>query len=287
MRYVDEGKYIADVTEKQPTLIMFLVDFSMSAEEVCKQLNIFLYSLITSCARGDGIRSYFDICVICYGCGEPRNVARGLLSNSLINSISSFDSSPLRVEDRKKKVDDGAGGLIEIATKFPVWFEENYKFQPNINTSNDLNLGLVQSAKLLVEWCERNTAAYPPTFIHVGIGDSINSESERIISLMKEISTRDGEVVVFNVDLDSHDSFPEDETKLALPSSRKLFQLASDLPLHYGLHLNDRQKYIEHNNKKLPKCYLSLEGMTDLSYLFSTLIGSEGDMYRSFFWERR
>ncbi len=47
----------------------------------------------------------------------------GALSGRDLVPISEVERNPLRIEDRVKKVADGAGGLIEQTVKFPVWFD--------------------------------------------------------------------------------------------------------------------------------------------------------------------
>jgi len=47
----------------------------------------------------------------------------GALSGKELASISEIANSPVRVEERAKKVDDGAGGLVDQKVRFPIWFD--------------------------------------------------------------------------------------------------------------------------------------------------------------------
>jgi hypothetical protein len=82
-----------------------------------------LSTLVINCTKADGVRSYFDIGVIAYGgAGVTTGFGRALASN-LIQPIGKIAEHPLRVEERAKKTDDGAGGIIDQKVKFPVWFD--------------------------------------------------------------------------------------------------------------------------------------------------------------------
>src|SRR5262245_54435677 len=118
------GPYSAEISRTNPTCFLFLVDQSRSmsqpfggqpgrtkAEGVADALNRLLANLVIKCARGDGVRDYFHVGVVGYGAqvGPP---GAGALSRPLV-PISAVANSPIRVEERKRKVDDGTGGLIE------------------------------------------------------------------------------------------------------------------------------------------------------------------------------
>jgi hypothetical protein len=126
--------YTAEISRSNPTAFLFLVDQSGSmsdkissgkskAEEVADVLNRTLATLIVRCTRADGTRNYFDLGVIGYGGDGAYNGFEGALSSSILHPLSAVEAAPLRIEERQKKISDGAGGIVEQAVKFPVWFE--------------------------------------------------------------------------------------------------------------------------------------------------------------------
>ncbi len=126
--------YGAEISRDNPTAFLFAIDQSGSMDEkpeggrskaefVSDVLNRTLYTLITNCSRADGVRRYFDVGVLAYGGSDVANGFGGALSGGIIHPISSVADAPLRVEERSRKVDDGAGGVIEQKVKFPIWFE--------------------------------------------------------------------------------------------------------------------------------------------------------------------
>ena len=61
------------------------------------------------CAKSEGIRDYFHVGVIGYG-GKVATALGGALAGQTLVPVSAIANNPLRVEQRKRKVDDGAGG---------------------------------------------------------------------------------------------------------------------------------------------------------------------------------
>src|SRR6201988_2845934 len=126
--------YEAEISREHPTCFLFVIDQSGSMDEmpeagrskaafVADVLNKTLYTLITSCSKSDGVRNYFDVGVIAYAGSEVGSGFGGALAGNIVHPIQAISEHTLRVEERKKKVDDGAGGIIELKTKFPVWFD--------------------------------------------------------------------------------------------------------------------------------------------------------------------
>ena len=93
------------------------------AQGVTDAINRLIQTLVYRCAKGEYILDRYLIGDIGYGdevsLGFPIDAMRG----SVLQPVSMFGTNPLRIEDRFKKVDDGAGGLIEQRVKFPIWLE--------------------------------------------------------------------------------------------------------------------------------------------------------------------
>src|ERR1700690_1619599 len=126
--------YGAEISRDNPTAFLFVIDQSGSMDEkteggrskaqfVSDVLNKTLYTLVTNCSKADGVRNYFDVGIIAYGTSNVGTGFGGAISNAIIHPINVISENPLRVEDRTRKLDDGAGGIIEQSTKFPVWLD--------------------------------------------------------------------------------------------------------------------------------------------------------------------
>src|SRR4051812_5826040 len=126
--------YAAEISRANPACICLILDQSGSMSDqiaggerrksdfLADAVNRILESLSVRCAKGEEIRDYFDIIAIGYGAGVSSAFA-GTLAGRDVVSISELANKPARVENRTKKVDDGAGGLVEQQVRFPVWID--------------------------------------------------------------------------------------------------------------------------------------------------------------------
>jgi len=233
--------YEAQISRGNPTAFLFVVDQSGSmsdkmssgrskAEFVADALNRTLMNLVTRCTKAEGVRDYFDVGVLGYGGNEIGNGFAGPLGSSVLNPISSIEQNPVRVEDRKKKMDDGAGGILETSVKFPVWFE------PKASGGTPMREALTRAAEELVAWCDAHPDCYPPTILHVTDGESTDGDPEEIATHLKQIRTNDGETLMLNIHVSSlgTDSirFPSSAGSLPDDYAKLLFRMSSQLPEH-------------------------------------------------------
>lgn len=233
--------YSAEISRSSPTAFLFIVDQSGSmndkmssgrskAEQVADVLNRTLATLITRCTKSEGTRNYFEIGVIGYGGNGAYNGFQGPLSSQVIHPISEIESSPLKIEERKKKVDDGAGGIIEQGIKFPVWFE------PHASGGTPMCQAITKAAEELVSWCDSHPDSYPPTVLHITDGESTDGDPEQLAAQLSQIQTSDGSVLLFNLHVSTLGAnpieFPASQNNLADDYAKLLFRMSSQLPEH-------------------------------------------------------
>lgn len=233
--------YRAEISRSNPTAFIFLIDQSGSmvdrmstgrskSNQVADVLNRTLATLITRCTKSEGTRNYFDIGVIAYGGDGAYNGFQGALSSSILHPISVIESAPLRIDERKKKVDDGAGGIVEYSVKFPVWFE------PRSNGGTPMCQAITKVAEELVAWCDAHPGCYPPTILHITDGASTDGDPEQLASQLRQIQTDDGQALLFNLHVSSTEAspveFPADEAGLPDDYAKLLFRMSSPLPEH-------------------------------------------------------
>jgi hypothetical protein len=233
--------YTAEISRSNPTAFLFVVDQSGSmsdklsterskADQVADVLNRTLATLITRCTKSEGTRNYFDIGVIGYGDKGAYNGFQGELGNSILHPISAIEAAPLKIEERKKKMDDGAGGVIEQTIKFPVWFE------PKSGGGTPMCQAITRAAEELVAWCDAHPQCYPPTVLHITDGESTDGDPESLASQLKQIQTNDGSVLLFNLHVSASGGapvqFPASESTLSDEYAKLLFRMSSELPEH-------------------------------------------------------
>jgi hypothetical protein len=233
--------YEAQISRNSPTAFLFVVDQSGSmsdkmssgkskAEFVSDALNRTLMNLVTRCTKSEGVRDYFDVGVIGYNGNGVSNGLSGVLGSQILHPISAFEQNPSRIEDRKRKQDDGAGGIVETTIKFPVWFD------PVATGGTPMRAALTRAAEELVAWCDAHPDSYPPTILHVTDGESTDGDPEELASHVRQIRTNDGEVLLFNLHASTlgHNpiSFPSAESGLPDNFAKLLFRMSSLLPDH-------------------------------------------------------
>lgn len=233
--------YTAEISRSSPTAFLFLVDQSGSmdekmatgrskAQQVADVLNRTLATLITRCTKSEGTRNYFDIGVIGYGGDGAYNGFQGALGGSILHPISAIEASPLKIEERKKKTDDGAGGIIEQSIKFPVWFEDK------ASGGTPMCQAFTKAAEELVSWCDTHPDCYPPTVLHITDGASTDGDPEAITSQLKQIQTNDGNTLIINLHVSTSGEnaieFPAAESGLPDDYAKLLFRMSSPLPTH-------------------------------------------------------
>jgi hypothetical protein len=232
--------YSAEISRANPSAFVFLIDQSGSMVEpiagsenkrkcdsVADAINRLLHNLIIKCARGEGVRNFYEVCVIGYGSTVAPAFSGPLAGRDLV-PLSEVASSPARVEERIRKVDDGSGGLIEQKVKFPVWFE------PIAKGITPMGTALSLTSKVLKEWVVRHMASYPPIVINISDGEATDSgpvpQAEELCSL----ATEDGNVLLLNCHISNQTTqpivFPDSDVDLPDSFSKSLFSVSSILP---------------------------------------------------------
>jgi len=241
--------YQAEISRENPTCFLFVIDQSGSMDEITETgrskadfvadvLNKTLYTLVTSCSKAEGVRNYFDVGVIAYGGSEVASGFGGALAGGIVHPINAISEHTLRIEERRKKVDDGAGGIVELKTKFPVWFD------PKSAGGTPMRAALSRTREAVAEWCEAHPGSYPPTILHVTDGQSTDGAPEDVADGLRQIATKDGEALLFNLHVTTGGGleivFPTAEAELDDEYSRMLFRMSSPLPAHLAKFAGDK-----------------------------------------------
>jgi hypothetical protein len=233
--------YTAEISRTSPSCFLFLVDQSGSmvkpfggqagkikAQGVADAINRLLQNLVLKCAKAEGIRDYFQVGVIGYGSRVGPAFGGALAGRSLV-PISDIAFHPLRVEHRTKKVEDGAGGLVEETFKFPLWFE------PTSEGKTPMCQALTLARQTLAEFVERYPDSYPPLVINITDGKATDGSPEPVATGLKKLATKDGNVLLFNAHLSSREApaieFPDSESGLPDDFARILYRMSSLLPV--------------------------------------------------------
>lgn len=232
--------YTAEISRGNPGCFIFLVDQSASMNDefgidsgkrksdgTADAINRLLQNIIIRSTKEDGVRRYFDVAIIGYGT-KVDSITAGKSMQELPLGIDYIADNPLRVEERRKKVDDGAGGIVEENVKFPVWVD------PKGEGHTPMCQALDVTYEMLKKWTDEHQSSFPPIAINITDGEATDGDPELHAQKIKELKTSDGNVLLYNchistinaqpiVFVDSDSGLPDEYAKL-------LFRMSSTLP---------------------------------------------------------
>ncbi|MDP2926974.1 MAG: VWA domain-containing protein [bacterium] len=247
--------YTAEISRKEPTLFVFAVDGSGStsrtlansqesiAQRIALALNRLIFELVVRSTKGeDEVRDYYEIAALVYNGNGVQSGWVGALAGKEIAKISDLAKSPARLEERKRKVDDGAGGLIEVSTKVPVWFEAS----PSGTTP--MCEAFARAKALMQSWIAAHPNAYPPALFNVSDGGSTDGDPTALARELQALTTSDGSVLVYNLNVSPTATgevlYPADDNNLDA-DGRTLFAMSSEMPPHIAAALTENGTVIK------------------------------------------
>lgn len=233
--------YSAEISRANPSCFIFLIDQSGSmadpfgsgdsnrtkADSVGDAINRLLQNLVLKCAKEEGVRDFYHVGVIGYGVRVGSAFSGSLAGRDLV-PISEIANLPARIEERSKKEDDGAGGLVDRSIRFPIWFD------PVANGSTPMCQALVQARSVVQGWLAQHPGCFPPIVINITDGEATDGDPNAAADDIRKLTSDDGEVLLFNVHLSSQGEsaikFPDSDTGLPDKFAKLLFQMSSPLP---------------------------------------------------------
>jgi uncharacterized protein YegL len=227
-----------------PGYIIFLLDQSGSMQESYTEgktkaeftalvINRTINELINTNMDGEKVKDRVFISMIGYG-GSSALAVDDIRSDYL----SSFADNPLRMEQLKKKVSDGAGGLIEIDEQMPIFIE------PTANGLTPMADAFSFAKELIEGWLQKKPDNPAPIIINISdglpfTGDSIDTAMNNAISVSKEImaiNSDDGNPLIFNSHIGDGGiqcGFEESQSELSDDQAKFLFKISSKVPESY------------------------------------------------------
>lgn len=156
--------------------------------------------------------------------------------------LSELYASPKRLEQVKKKISDGAGGLVEIDKTMPIWIDPITK-----DGWTDMAQAFKMAKEIIESWIKDKPDSPAPVIINVSDGipfydykdsDICAQETAEIANEIMNITTDDGNVLIFNAEIG------EGATQIILPNSvndvqaggkgaKFLYEISSEIPDGY------------------------------------------------------
>ncbi len=233
--------YQAEISRSNPSMFLFLIDQSGSMQDkfgggggrkdqaVADAINRLLQNLAIKCAKSEGVRDYYHVGVLGYGANVGPAFGGTLAGKDLV-PISTIADSPVEIEERTKKVEDGAGGLVEQKIRFPIWFK------PVANGGTPMVQVLTKAQKIVEQWVSQHPDGFPPIVINITDGETTDGDPLKASEQVRTLKTSDGNVLLFNVHVSSIEGskfeFPNTESELPDQFAKLLYKMSSELPEH-------------------------------------------------------
>jgi von Willebrand factor type A domain len=252
--------YTAEISRTNPSCFLFIVDQSGSmadcylsvnkpkSEALADVINRMLQQLVIKCAKSEGVRDYYRVGVLGYGATGVSTAFGGNLAGNDLVPISVIANNPARIEERIKKVPDGAGGLVETKVKFPIWFD------PASKGGTPMTEAFRKANSIISDWLKSNPNSFPPVVIHITDGESTDGDPTEEMKKITCQTSNDGNVILFNLHTNARSSnpisFPGPEFQLPDQYAEMLFNGSSLLPNfmrtvasnEFGISLSDESR---------------------------------------------
>ena len=237
--------YTADISRSNPGCFLFLVDRSGSMtgalagqpgqrkmDQAADAINRILDAVSQRCSQGMDIRDYFHIGILGYntdGGGAPMIISalEGTSPGQPFLLISQV-VEVAEVVERQVRESDGAGGVIEVNRRFPIWL------QPHAEYGTPMCGALKYAHDALSSWVAQYPDSFPPIVINVSDGNATDGDPVPFAHQIMNLETSDGNALVFNVHLSEAATmpvqFPDEEEGLPDELAVRLFQMSSVLP---------------------------------------------------------
>lgn len=222
--------YQEQLSRAKPGLIIIMIDQSGSmsdsyanstkAKFAALAVNRVIEEIILSCSSGSAIKDRCYVAVVGYGARVDI-----LFLEKVSDLAENTDTETL-----KKKVSDGAGGLVEVDEMIRVFVK------PTASGGTPMAEGFQEAYKGVEKFVANNPNSFPPIVINITDGepnsfDTATTEAKKLAQLQ----TTDGNVIIMNAHISTVSA-----GKIELPSSNSgfsvdkfanfLFDISSVLP---------------------------------------------------------
>ncbi|WP_238010307.1 VWA domain-containing protein [Dactylosporangium sp. AC04546] len=232
--------YSAEINRNQPACLLLLIDQSTSmssawadtgttkAGQLALAVNRILGNAVMLCTKGDNrVFDYFEVGILGYGEGV-RPILHGARPGHEVLPISELAFNPMRLDQVRRKVPDGGGGVVEIQTTLPVWVDAV------ADGWTPMVAAMQEAERLMADWCAGHRRSFPPIVMNITDGESTDGDPRDAAARLRSTGTGDGGTLLFNIHLASGAgnaaTFPDSATGLPDHYASLLFDMSSPLP---------------------------------------------------------
>jgi von Willebrand factor type A domain len=185
--------YQEQLSSSKPGLIIIMIDQSGSmsdsyagstkAKFATLAVNRVIAEIITACTVGDEIRDRCYVAVIGYGDG---------VNVMFLDKVSDLAKNPNTITV-KKKVSDGAGGLVEVDEIVRVFVNDT------ASGATPMTEAFQQAYKGVDKFISNNPSGFPPIVINITDGEPNNIDTAATeANKLAQLKTSDGNAIIMN-----------------------------------------------------------------------------------------
>jgi uncharacterized protein YegL len=233
--------YSESLSGQNPGYIVILIDQSGSmsdrfgggskAEECAKAVNRVLKELGKACTSGTEVKNRCEISILSYGKSGNSivNGFSGNLASQAVVTMPELVANCLRVDKVKRKMSDGAGGLVELDDDFPIWVE------PAAIGGTPMAEAFQEAYNLVSNWTQSHKSSFPPVVINITDGEPNDESQAKTAALqLSQTGTDDGNTLILNAHISTKMGgkveLPSSANGLPDSNAQFLFNISSELP---------------------------------------------------------
>ncbi len=227
----EDGKsdYTNAVDRANPTAVVFLLDQSLSmneewshgvtkAQKLAEIVNGVIKSMVLQCTKEGGVRPYFDVAIFGYGGSTVKSLLKTTDLENPFLSISEVyklaDIQTTTVGDRVKRV--------------PIWVHAH------TGGATPMNSALRTATTVLDTWAQGHKNSFPPIVFNITDGESTDGNPIDSGAKLTEISTTDGNVLLFTAHISNENDdsllYPENLDPSDPEHAHVMFNMTSLIP---------------------------------------------------------
>ena len=175
------------------------------------------------------VKQRADICALGYEGTSVTSALDGRLASQPFATLAELQMNPLDIELRKRKEIDDTGSFYEVEIPFPIWIKAKH------GGGTPMCAALRRAYDMASQWAINHPNNYPPVIINLTDGMSTDGDPLGLAQQMTQISTTDGNALLFNVHITGVKAspvlYPASEIELPNDSyARHLFSMSSVIP---------------------------------------------------------
>lgn len=172
--------------------------FGGSLSNPCSKLQEAANEILRQLSTKKCLELAIDTAIVSYGAGadgqpDVRGTFDGPLAGQSVVRNAELPGGAIRVEESEAEVSNGAGGLITIKKKTPIYFD----VEPAGATSP---VGAFSAAAAIAsDWCARHPSGLPPIVLHLTRGELAAADIEAAMGTLAAVGTATGPVRVHHL----------------------------------------------------------------------------------------